>query len=347
MRRSSTPGFTLVELLVVIGIIALLLGILLPTLGSARAAAFKIKCGSNLHNIGVGIANYVADNHGVLPASYVYVGHQINNNVQTPTSAAKGYVHWSSYIFRPDQSDFKFASGAGSLGIAIGKPGPYADTTMWGMFQCPALEKGGLNPTNPAPGNVDPGVGSDIGSFVDYQAPRLAYTLNEALCPRNKFVLGFQGCLRTEHFVKVGSVTHSGSTILATEWNVARGSAIATGEVSGTPVYRSHRPLHGFTAAGSTTEIVDVRPGTGLVRVQKSQLTKNPIGGFTPASKLDWVGRNHGVQKLDATGFDERQSNFLYVDGHVEAKSIRDTFSPWQWGDTIFSLDPNYDVANK
>jgi len=73
-RVSKKTGFTLVELLVVIGIIALLISILLPSLNKARETANRVKCQSNLSQMGKALLLYSNENKGSFPRTYAGTG---------------------------------------------------------------------------------------------------------------------------------------------------------------------------------------------------------------------------------------------------------------------------------
>lgn len=81
LSHRKPSAFTLVELLVVIGIIAVLIGILLPVLGRVRGQASAVACQSNLRSIGQLVFAYAAENKGSLPWG------QVSNRFNPSTGA--------------------------------------------------------------------------------------------------------------------------------------------------------------------------------------------------------------------------------------------------------------------
>jgi prepilin-type N-terminal cleavage/methylation domain-containing protein/prepilin-type processing-associated H-X9-DG protein len=97
-RRHRDKGFTLIELLVVIAVIAVLLGILMPSLRKARQTARTVVCKSNLRNVGLAVHLYVDDNNRRIPDTGSSNGHlwiYPSGKYRTPGSG--GGTYWGTF----------------------------------------------------------------------------------------------------------------------------------------------------------------------------------------------------------------------------------------------------------
>jgi len=117
-RRHHPSAFTLIELLVVIVIVAVLIGILLPTLQAARARAVKVGCSANLHSIGIAVQVYKDQFRGVFPvARYMPPPFISGDDDPTLMKALDGYISHpqnagerTAYQCPGDNDVFKLAS---------------------------------------------------------------------------------------------------------------------------------------------------------------------------------------------------------------------------------------------
>jgi prepilin-type N-terminal cleavage/methylation domain-containing protein len=142
------PGFTLIELMVVIAIIGLLIGLVLPAVQASREAARRAQCENNLKQIGIALSNY-NDLHQVIvpgrifaidvapPPAFGCNGLMLSGCQDTPWFVLMLPQLEQQALY----NSFNFALGTEGPAF-LGYPGFFANTTVFatkvGLFQCPS-----------------------------------------------------------------------------------------------------------------------------------------------------------------------------------------------------------------
>jgi prepilin-type N-terminal cleavage/methylation domain-containing protein/prepilin-type processing-associated H-X9-DG protein len=227
MRRSK--AFTLVELLVVIGIIALLISILLPALNRAREQARMAQCLSNLRQIGQAMAMHAGEHKNRVPlCGYLWThGPPVGSYPNASPAGMKDpgqqyYSYWADPNYK--KSGAVLAPLPFALATYLGKPTPvtslqdYMNSNTMRIFTCPS------NVEQIQGGATSIQAGDFLQNFADgYAAPAIptSFAFNEAVVgwsdaptPNNA---GVSGHNRSRGNLSL--IPHTSDTLMAADGN--------------------------------------------------------------------------------------------------------------------------------
>lgn len=324
LRPAICRAFTLVELLVVIGIIALLISVLLPALNKAREEANLVKCQANLRSIGQAMQIYVDVYKGLLPEGQYDNSKNVLTGAANPLYTTQGMgdgTDWTVLLQSVMTSNSGNTWGANANGNA-GQGGIYAQTRL--LFTCPEAPQGSQKSTS----------GYELSQYASN--PRLMPQLGEA-DPLNEVNVFVHGCY---HSYPISKIKRSSEIALIFDatllplngdngWSVSGSGTDFAGfdvDYDAVGLYGGgYQPYmtDNYQAGYNSPQGIQISPGDPI-----SMVATGAGSVDSPLYANQDVTQNQNNIRFRHLG--NTAANVLFVDGHVETFTFNNKlFSSW------------------